>query len=540
MNSQKRSLRAFALLMISYAVLTLIYILPIDNILMLYRTTSVFYFFPAVFILIYFATRIIDKRVRKYLSAVGIMIVFWCVLRAAKYIAFEENESIARFIWYLYYVPMLMIPQFSFQAALSVGKQEKQKLPVIQRITGIIAVICIAIILTNDLHQKVFRFHTDFTDWDSDYERKMLFWIITIWDYLFFLLSTAVLFRKSRLSESRKLSWIPVLYLCFGVIGLYLLNTGKLLRICGATIGEFPDMACYTLGGFWILCITIGLVPSNISYEKIFQETSLSAEIANIDYEIVYKSSTAVSLNNKQLSKSEPFMFDENTIIRRKNVSGGYVYWKTDISELNDINRELKEAKLKIEEEAEIINKTNQLKERQAQINAKSKAYDEIAKRVLPQSQKIAVLSSEISTNSERFTENMRLIAVLAVYIKRMSNMMILSSEGKMSKRELLLAFSESSRYLNKAGIITEVIGNMDESGTNDNILIGIYERFEILLEQALPNLKALYITLSEDVVKLNFEGVTLSIPENWNGTAETDDNITFVRLYLNKGGDMI
>ena len=230
MNPKKRSLKAFGLLLGSYAVLTFLYVLPIDNSFMLHRTTSVFYFFPAVFITLYFATRIIDRRVRRYLVAVGLMIILWSVLRAAKYTAFQENESIARFIWYLYYVSMLSIPQFSFQAALSVGRPENKKLPAIHILTGFITVACIAVVLTNDLHQKVFSFNPGFDNWDADYRHEPLFWVIAVWDYLLVFVYTVVLFYKCRLLASRRLTWIPLVYLLLGLWGFYLLDAGILGR----------------------------------------------------------------------------------------------------------------------------------------------------------------------------------------------------------------------------------------------------------------------------------------------------------------------
>ena len=142
MNPIKRSLRAFAKLAVSYAVLAILAALPTKGVFMLQKMSSVFAFVLAVSITLYFSTRTIEPRVRKNLVAVGVMIIFWCILRAAKYIAFEESETIARFIWYLYYIPMLMIPQISFQASLSVGEPEDEKLPLIQNITGAVSVLC--------------------------------------------------------------------------------------------------------------------------------------------------------------------------------------------------------------------------------------------------------------------------------------------------------------------------------------------------------------------------------------------------------------
>lgn len=538
MNPKRRSLCAFAMLAGSYALLTLLYVLPIDHLFMLRRTSSVFYLIPAVCLTAYFSARMIDQRVRKYLIKVGAMIILWCILRAAKYIAFEEDDSIARLIWYLYYIPMLAIPQFSFQAALSVGLPENQKLPWLQKITGIAAVVCIALVLTNDMHQMVFRFHSGFADWDSDYYHEPLFWVIMIWDCLFSFFSVAVLFRKCRLSASRKLAWIPAVYLCLGLWGLYLLNTGSLPRVWGKTIGEFPDMACYTLGGFWILCISIGLVPSNKGYDRLLQETSLSALLTDLDHKAVYQSRSAVLLTDQQLALSEPFMTDENTRIYRSSVTGGYAYWKVDISELSRINRELEEAGSRIAEEAELIRQANALNEKRALIDAKTKVYNEIAARVLPQSKKISILSAEAEENPERFADNMRYICIYAAYIKRMSNMMLLSSEDRLHPHELALAFYESVRYLNTADIPAEVTGEMGEIAVSGKELTALYEHFEILLEQALPSLQALYITLSADSVKLCFEDAALSLPNDWNAASETEDTTTFVRLFLRGEGN--
>lgn len=538
MNPIKRSLRAFARLLASYALLTFMTVLPIDGVFMLQRMSSVFAFVLAVSITLYFSARTIEPRVRKYLIVIGVMIIFWCILRAAKYIAFEESETIARFIWYLYYIPMLMIPQISFQASLSVGEPEDKKLPLIQNITGAVSVLCILFVLTNDLHQLVFRFNPGFANWDAEYSHEPLYWIITVWNYMFFFFSVSVLFRKCRLSASRRLIWIPTVYVSLGVLALYLLVTGNLLKVWGNNIGGFPEIACFMLGGFWILCITIGLIPSNKGYEKLLQETSLAARIANLDYEVAYQSRSAVPMTKEQLASSVPVKLDENTLVHRRPVTGGYAYWQVDITELNAINRELEDTQEMLAEETELLRKENELREKQAQIDEKSKVYDAIAVRVLPQSQKIAALSAQAQGNAERFDHNMRLVSIYAAYIKRMSNMMLLAPEGRIKVKELSLALGESARYLNKAGFFAKISSEADDATLPAEKIISLYERFENLLEQALPTLHTLQITLSQTALKLSFEGAELTLPEDFDGTAETDDDITFVRLPIREDGE--
>lgn len=531
MDLIKRSRCAFLLLTGSYALLTFVYVLPVDGVFLMRKITSILYFFPAVFLYMYFSTTVIEYRVRSNLIAVSVLIIFWSVLRAGKYIVFKECESIARLIWYLYYIPMLAIPQVSFQAALAIGETGEEKMPYVQSVTGILSVVFIVLIVTNDLHQLVFRFQPEFADWDTEYGRTALFWVVTVWAYVFFLASAVVLFQKCRLSLSRKLTWIPVLYLALGVLGLYLLNIGRLPRVWGKTIGEFPEMACYTLGGFWILCTTIGLVPSNIGYEQLFANTSLGATITDRDYKAVYRSNSSLPLTKEQLALSGSIAAGENILVYRKPVTGGFVYWQSDVTEINHINRQLEDAQEQIAEEQELIRRNNEWKVERAQIDAKSKVYDEIAVRVRSQSQEIAQLSEEVQEDHSRFEQNMRLISIYAAYIKRISNMMLLGAEGKIRKNELAFALLESVRYLKKAGICAEVQGSLDETPVEAEKLIALYECFEMLLEYALPTLQMLHIILTENAVKLILEGGETAIPEIPEGTVEIDEGTVFVRL---------
>lgn len=540
MSPIKRSFRAMALLIVSYMLLAFLCVLPTEGVFLFQRIASIFAFVLAVSITLYFSARMSDLRVRKYLVAVGGMIVFWSILRAGKYIAFEESESIARHIWYFYYIPMLMIPQLSFQASLSVGVPKNKQLPLIQSITGIFSILCILLVLTNDLHQLVFRFNPDFYNWDADYSHEPLFWVITGWIYLFLFFSVVVMFRKCRLSASRKLSWIPVIYVSFCAVGLCLLITDNFPKLWGDNLGEFPEIACFMLGGFWILNITVGLVPSNKGYSKLFEEISLAASVSNLDYEVVYQSSTAVPMEKEQLASLTPVQLDENTIVYRKPVTGGFAYWQVDISELNSINRELEEIKEILVDEEVLLRQENKLKEKAAKIDEKTEVYDAIAVRVLPQSQKIALLSAQTQEDIEKFERNMRLVSIYAVYIKRISNMMLLASECRLKKQELALALGETARYLNKAGILTRVSCDTDDLTLPAENIITIYEQFEYLLEQALPTLHAMHITLSGNVLKMSFEGVLLALPKEFKGTVEMDDGITFVRLPIREDGEEV
>ena len=100
--------------------------------------------------------RIVNKTARRCLCGIASLMVFWFVIRTLKYNVFYE-PVLRRYRWYGYYVPLLSIPSLSVIAALKMRESENQKR---RQWTGIFLVITVGVILlvmTNDLHQLVFR-----------------------------------------------------------------------------------------------------------------------------------------------------------------------------------------------------------------------------------------------------------------------------------------------------------------------------------------------------------------------------------------------
>ena len=101
--------------------------------------------------------RIVNRTARRCLCGIASLMVFWFVIRTLKYNVFYE-PVLRRYSWYGYYVPLLAIPSLSVIAALKMRESENQKR---RQWTGIFLVITVGVILlvmTNDLHQLVFRF----------------------------------------------------------------------------------------------------------------------------------------------------------------------------------------------------------------------------------------------------------------------------------------------------------------------------------------------------------------------------------------------
>ena len=92
-------------------------------------------FFRSVIYIVLFAAwgfsvrrRIIQSQVRRYLTAVSTLVVFWVTVRTIRHL-FAASPWGTRHLWYLYYLPMLFIPLMAVFVAMSLGKPERFRLP---------------------------------------------------------------------------------------------------------------------------------------------------------------------------------------------------------------------------------------------------------------------------------------------------------------------------------------------------------------------------------------------------------------------------
>lgn len=101
--------------------------------------------------------RIIQTQALHCLRLTAALMLVWLILRTLKY-EFVTDLTVARYIWYLYYLPMLFIPLLGVYIALSLGKSEEYRLT--EKAGFLVAVpgILFLLVITNDLHQQVVAF----------------------------------------------------------------------------------------------------------------------------------------------------------------------------------------------------------------------------------------------------------------------------------------------------------------------------------------------------------------------------------------------
>ena len=427
--------------------------------------------------------RMLHRNDRRWLLLGCAMAVLWLFLRAVKY-RFFADDTVTRYLWYLYYVPQILAPLMSLFAALQLGRREGDALSRKWYLLFIPAALLIGGILSNDLHQMAFRAAPDAATLEADYTHGWVYYVAMTWIVALLLATGIIVYRKCRVSESRRYAWVPLCVFLGGFV---------LCALSFANIYAFhkmPECFCLTFAAFWESCLQVGLLPTNGHYRYFFSESTVAAQIVDGHGTPVYRAKNAPDLtpDQKEVAAHESLLLNADTRLQSAPVQEGRVYWVEDISKINRIQARFAEINAQLSEENELIQAENALKRQRAQIEEKNRLMDEMIALVRPQLLQINRLLEEGSV------QNLKQVCLLGAYVKRRVNLaLICDQKAVVPVDELTHCIREPLTYLTQYGAVC-ALHQEGKGSVSSRDAQTAYDFFEDCLEAALPSLSALMV----------------------------------------------
>ncbi|MBO4653654.1 MAG: hypothetical protein J5649_10105 [Lachnospiraceae bacterium] len=502
--------------------------------------------------------RLLPTRAKTYMIILATQMVAYLSLRAFKY-RIAASVAAMRYAWYIFYVPMILIPTLFLMVCIRIARGEKSSV-IDERFLTIPAGLLSLIIATNDLHRLVFKPKADvdpalFYGQPGTYTYGITFYLTYAWMILMILIGVILLIKVCGSGKNKKriliiLADILLCYLLLKLHDIYYiridLQTTR-LNIRFIPPYESPEIHVFCMLAAFEYCIRERLIPHNKDYEGHFSKIPLPVLITGLDYAPAYSSANEVEADRGMLeaSLSEPCYPQPDRKLSGRRIHGGYAFWTEDESEVRSANERLQEANELLESENTLIEYENKQKEENAYLRSRHHIYHEIAEKMYPYQKRIEEMLNGATPGSEGFYDCIAEVSVLNAYVKRKTNLLLLASENEtIEMRELQLAVSESARYLTYAGLRSSV----DESGFAADMrlpadtIISLYDTFERIIEQILRKASLLMVsckgtdlTMATDseapMLILTGEAV-LPI------TAEKQENILYLTIHAEKGGD--
>ena len=497
------------------------------------------------------AYRIVQKNIRICLVISAALMLLWMALRAIKYNSPADINTYGRYLWYSYYIAMVFLPLMMFFAMLNIGKPENTNNR--KYLLIIPAAVLVLLVMTNDFHQLAFVFEPDFHNWNKQYSYGPVYYVIVVWIFILVLSSIVLSINRCRISATRKKLWIPIVIILVAII--YTLWNNLNHGYSGLRIYNVPEVFCFASIALWESLIQIGLVPSNTGYGDFFNASNLNTLIFDNEGNVKYRSKNATNVSKDVvLQNGNSVVIDENIILKKHNIKGGKAVWTEDISAINRINRELSEVKEQISEYNVILKSEAELKKRRAAVTEQNKLYDSITEFIRPQLCDLENILKNIENNRGDISVNYAGACVVNVYIKRISNLLIMAKSRKMLNAfELENSIRELAEYISVYGISCSFFSNVSGEISAEKTIalfkfIGIFIRHIINCTDALLfNLKVhdRFIDLkincdSKNEMKIPDDLLDDIIKLGGNVTTEYDADTLFVFVRMQSGGDDI
>lgn len=442
--------------------------------------------------------RIIQEQVRHYLVSVSGLMVFWFVIRSMKYY-FITDIGIARQLWYWYYLPMLFIPLFSLFVVISLGKPENARLSkTALLLLSIPTVLCLLLVLTNDLHQLVFSFPEGEVWTDKNNGYTFGYYIVLGWEILCALAAFVIMIIKCRLSYRKK--YLPFLLLACSIVYAFIYVSGvEWMQLIG---GDITAAQCLMFTGILESCIQCGLIQTNTGYEELFMVSRLGAQITDQGNIVCLASSKAGGLTDEQRmsAKTHPVLADKTTLIKSKPIRFGHVLWQEDVSELTEAIEQIEENCRDLSERNRIRQENLETKKKILSLQEKNRAADVLNRETAGQISMIEHLLTQYDAENDAQKREKLLAgaAVLGAYIKRYGNLLLVSHREETADiRDLSRCFEDS--FVNLELLDVKCLCTLPADvilATKD--MLRIYHAFETILEDCLFDLHSVWVNARE------------------------------------------
>ena len=490
-------------------------------------------------------TRIINKQVRHYLIAVGILLAFWLILRTCKWEFIAQNGThLGRYLWYAYYIPIVFVPLLGVFIIDHIGKTENYKTPNSLKYMYIPAAFLVTAVFANDLHNLVFSFPGGYQNSESDCIYHPLYYITMAWFILLGIYFVVMLIKKSRVPGSKHFQKLPAVILGISIIFW--------IMYCMHRVGgDLAAIDCIMIIALLESAIQSGLIPSNTNYYELFRSSTVSAQIVDADYQPCMVSGTLAPLTEDVMRSAEAEPVDlGDTILHSKAITGGHVLWQDDVKQINDLIEELRDTQERLGEKNELLKAELELKENRARTEEKSRLYDRIAKEVAVQLAKAEELLKLAETDPKQTKSVIAKVSVICAYIKRRGNLLMLGEEGNIiPATELEYCIRESLDNLRLGGVFTSFDSKCHGELKLEHA-VAVFDFYENIIERLLDDATAMLIHLDckDGIIKMRLqigcnEDIAehtlseLSIPCGKFEWDIQDEDVT-VTLHLSEGGD--
>lgn len=221
------------------------------------------------------------------------------------------------------------------------------------------------------------------------------------------------------------------------------------MRLPFAFESDMTVVITFIILAFMEVCLRSSLIPTNTKYKNLFKNSPLKMEILNNYFEKEITANFDYCLTDKQkdsiINGKNPIKLDENTLLFSEKISGGYVVWQDDISQLNKMYSNTKTTVEKLRATNALIRKEEKARRKYLQNEEKIDICNSLESEISDKLKLLSRLPEKMKNQNNNSLLTVK-AALLLCYIKRRCNMFFIALEEK------YFSSDELSMYIDELG----------------------------------------------------------------------------------------
>lgn len=438
--------------------------------------------------------KLYDNKTRRYILIIGILIIFWMLIRIIKGITIDIE--VERMCWYLYYLPLIFIPTIFYICSRSLSDKinDKRKL-----LLYLISSILLILVLTNDFHELVFRFNNGI-NFHNDYNHYIGYYLIFMWiAYLFSGGMINLAINRLKIKKDLKV-FLPLIVLLLGLIFTYFYIFDILyVRKMNMSI-VISVLICLGIE----LIFYLDLIPNNKRYIQIFSNSNLDMVIVSLDGKTKYTTCSFKVIPNFILkdiknNKVKNTYQKKNIIYDIKKNKDSYVILKKDLTYIFKLKDEVIRQKKELLKQQESMKLEEKTKRDLYEIKIRKDTISRVEKKL----EEKRLEAKNILMKDDIKRDDLEKVKRIIIYSKKKSMLIISEMNNEIYNEEsikvLLNELILSMPSLNIEGLV--VIKN--KMNIKGNIMSYLYDIVYELMENSKNKTIMIYVFSDNNEVKL-------------------------------------
>lgn len=438
--------------------------------------------------------KLYDNKTRRYILFIGILIVFWMLIRIIRGVTIDIN--IERICWYLYYLPLIFIPTLFYVCSNSLlSKMNKTRKIFIYLISSILLIL----VLTNDFHELVFKFNNGIY-FHNDYNHYVGYYLIFIWIFYLFgggMIKLAI--NRLKIKKDLKV-FLPLIVLLLGLIYtyLYILDVPYIRETNMSIVNSV--LICLGIE----LAFYLDLIPNNKKYIQKFFNSNLDMAIISLDGKTKYTTCSFKVIPNFILddiknNKVKQIYQKKNIVYNIKENKDSYVILRKDLTNIFKLKEEMLKQQKELLKQQESMKLEEKTKRELYEIKIRKDTINRVEKKL----EEKRLEAKKILMKDDIKREDLEKVKRIIIYCKKKSMLIISEMNNEIYNEEsikiLLNELIVGMSSLNIEGLVV-VKNKMNIKG---RIMSYLYDIVYELIENSKNNAVMIYVFSDNNMVNL-------------------------------------